>query len=323
MANKSTELTVQEQQQLLLNPSYQMIKQFELQQRMAQMYVQSTIVPDTYRGNIGNCAIAIDMAQRMGANPIMVMQNLYIVHGNPAWSSKFLIACINTSGRFTPLRYQFYGKRGTDQYGCRAYAYEKGDKEHKDALCGIWVTIEMAKKEGWTTKNGSKWNTMPDQMLVYRAAAFWARAYAPEISMGFLTKEEIEDAVIIDDLPDAAPTLATEPEPPVDNLPEETAAPATVSEASADDNAGADNGKEPNKTSYRAPENHQDAAPAPKPQDKVSEAIGKQASTSKTAKELHEQYMQQKKQDEQQAVEAPANVDTETGEILNNDNQEQ
>jgi hypothetical protein len=321
MASKSTELTVQEQQQLLLNPSYQMIKQFELQQRMAQMYVQSTIVPDTYRGNIGNCAIAIDMAQRMGANPIMVMQNLYIVHGNPAWSSKFLIACINTSGRFTPLRYQFYGKRGTDQYGCRAYAYEKGDKEHKEALCGIWVTIEMAKKEGWTTKNGSKWNTMPDQMLVYRAAAFWARAYAPEISMGFLTKEEIEDAVIIDEIPSIAPAPSgdNEPEPPIDNQPEGTTDNATVTEPSANDN-----GKEPNKTSYRAPENHQDAAPAPKPQDKVAEALGKQSSTSKTAKELHEQYKQQKQQAEQQAEEeTPTNVDPETGEILNNDNQEQ
>lgn len=313
MANKSTELTVQEQQQLLLNPSYQMIKQFELQQRMAQMYVQSTIVPDTYRGNIGNCAIAIDMAQRMGANPIMVMQNLYIVHGNPAWSSKFLIACINTSGRFTPLRYQFYGKRGTDQYGCRAYAYEKSDKEHKEALCGIWVTIEMAKKEGWTTKNGSKWNTMPDQMLVYRAAAFWARAYAPEISMGFLTKEEIEDAVIIDEIPSITPAPGdNEPVPVIDNLPEETT-----------DSVNEDNDKEPNKTAYRAPENHQDAAPAPKPQDKVAEALGKQSNTSKTAKELHEQYMQQKQQDEQQQEDVPANVDTETGEILNNDNQEQ
>lgn len=59
----------------------------------------------------------------------------------------------------------------------------------------------MAKAEKWTEKNGSKWLTMPDQMLMYRAAAFWQRAYAPEISMGFLTKEEYEDAEIVDDKP--------------------------------------------------------------------------------------------------------------------------
>ena len=155
---------------------------------------------------------------------------------------------------------------------------------------------------------------MPDQMLVYRAAAFWARAYAPEISMGFLTKEEIEDAVIIDESPAVTPpSTDNEPEPPVDNLPDEQTDGTVMPD-------------EANKTPYRAPENHQGAAPAPKPQDKVAEAISRQG-TSKTAKELHEQYMQ-KKQDEQQQEDAPSNVDTEvdteTGEILNNsDNKEQ
>lgn len=190
---ESQDLTVQETRELYSNPAYQAQKAFELQQRMAKMYVSSTIVPDTYRGNLGNCVIAIDMAQRMHANPLMVMQNLYIVHGNPAWSSKFLISCINMSGRFTPLRYEFAGKRGTQQYGCRAYAYEKSDKEHKEALYSTWITMEMADKEGWTKKQGSKWLSMPDQMLMYRAAAFWSRAYAPEIAMGFLTKEEADD----------------------------------------------------------------------------------------------------------------------------------
>lgn len=215
---KSTELTVQETRELLLNPAYQAQKTFEMQQRMANMYVQSTIVPQAYRGNIGNCVIAIDMAQRMQANPLMVMQNLYIVNGNPAWSSKFLVSCINMSGRFTPLRYQFTGKKGTPQYGCRAYAYEKNDVAHKEPLCSVWITMEMAEKEGWTKKAGSKWLTMPDQMLIYRAAAFWSRAYAPEISMGFLTKEEVEDAVyeeIID-----TPIVSTygEPEPAKEDI---------------------------------------------------------------------------------------------------------
>ena len=63
-------------------------------------------------------------------------------------------------------------------------------------------TMGMAKAEGWTTKNGSKWKSMPSQMLRYRAAAFWQRVYCPEISMGLLTKEEvddIQDAEIVDE----------------------------------------------------------------------------------------------------------------------------
>jgi len=176
-----------------LTPIGQQVKKFEVQQRMAQMYATSTIVPDTYRGNIGNCVIAIDMAMRMNANPLMVIQNLYIVHGNPSFSSKFLIATINASGRFTPLRYEFRGEEGKDNYSCRVFAYESWDKEHKEPLFGDWVSIDMAKKEGWYSKNGSKWQTMPNQMLRYRAAAFWQRVYCPEISMGLMTTEEIED----------------------------------------------------------------------------------------------------------------------------------
>ena len=176
-----------------LTPIGQQVKKFEIQQRMAQMYSTSTIVPDTYKGNIGNCVIAIDMAMRMNANPLMVIQNLYIVHGNPSFSSKFLIATINASGRFTPLRYEFRGKEGTDGYACRVYAYESWDKEHKDPLFGDWVSIEMAKKEGWFDKRESKWKSMPNQMLRYRAAAFWQRVYCPEISMGLMTSEEYED----------------------------------------------------------------------------------------------------------------------------------
>ena len=76
---------------------------FEAMQRNAKLFSGSSIVPQQYRGvcNLGNCFIASDMAIRMGANPLMVMQNLYIVHGNPAWSAQFLIAAFNRSGCFS------------------------------------------------------------------------------------------------------------------------------------------------------------------------------------------------------------------------------
>ena len=53
--------------------------------------------------------------------------------------------------------------------------------------------MQMAKDEGWSTKNGSKWKTMPEQMLRYRSASFFGRIYAPEILMGFKTTDEVED----------------------------------------------------------------------------------------------------------------------------------
>lgn len=166
------------------------LQSFELMQRVSKAFAASDLVPQTYRGNLPNCMIAMDMAQRIGANPLMVMQNLYIVHGTPGWSSKFLIATINACGRFSSLRYEWKGEPGKDDFGCRAWALERDTGERLD---GIWVTWKMVKAEGWDSKNGSKWKTMPDQMFVYRAAAFWQRAYAPELAMGLQTTEEIGD----------------------------------------------------------------------------------------------------------------------------------
>lgn len=176
-----------------LSPAGQLEKEFAVIQRKGQMFASSTIIPDAYKGNVGNCVIALEMANRMGAVPLMVMQNLYIVHGNPAFSSKFLIASINASKRFSPLRFEFKGEEGKPDYGCRCFAYEAHDRDHNEPLYGDWITMDMADKEGWLNKQGSKWKSMPNQMLRYRAAAFWQRVYCPEISMGLLTVEELND----------------------------------------------------------------------------------------------------------------------------------
>lgn len=163
---------------------------FDLIQRTAKLFASSNIVPTQFQNNLPNCVIAVDMALRMGANPLMVCQNLYVVHGRPAWSAQFLIATINQSGRFSAIRYEFQGKQGTDEWGCKAVATELATKEK---LEGPLITIGLAKKEGWYGKNGSKWQTMPELMLRYRAAAWFVRAYAPEIAMGLQTAEEVKD----------------------------------------------------------------------------------------------------------------------------------
>lgn len=165
-------------------------KLFELAQRKANVYAKSSLVPKEYQNNIGNVLIAENMARRMGADTLMVMQNLYVVHGKPGWSAQFLIATFNSCGRFSAIKYEFTGDPGTDDFGCSAYAVELSTGE---IVQGTKITIGMAKKEGWVGKNGSKWQTMPEQMMRYRAATFLIRATAPEIGMGLLTKEELDD----------------------------------------------------------------------------------------------------------------------------------
>jgi hypothetical protein len=168
-------------------------------QRKATVYAKSSLVPKEYQNNIGNVLIATNMAHRMNADILAVMQNLYVVHGKPGWSAQFLIATFNSCGRFAAIKYRFSGTEGTDSWGCVAHSKELATNE---LIEGTKVTMEMAKKEGWISKNGSKWQSMPEQMLRYRAATFLIRATAPEIAMGIMTREEIVD---IEGLPECDP----------------------------------------------------------------------------------------------------------------------
>lgn len=206
--------------------------QFDTMQRVCKLFASSELVPDMYKASdknpmdkaMANCMIAIEIAQRIGASPLMVMQNMVPIYGKPSWSSKFLVATVNTCGRFNPLQYrftekgmlgmvdytdyvwdnatrskravlkQFDGKKIMD-IECVAYTTAKGSGK---VLESSPVSVRLAIQEGWYTKNGSKWQTMTRQMLMYRAASFWTSAYAPELSMGMKTVEEYQDIQDVD-----------------------------------------------------------------------------------------------------------------------------
>lgn len=163
---------------------------FEVAQRMAKALAASSIVPKDYQGNIANVMVAMEYANRLGASVLAVMQNLDIVRGRPALRGSFLIGTVNASGRFSPIRYRWQGEEGTDSWGCRAVAV---DRESGEECVGPLVTIGLAKREGWHSKDGSKWKTIPELMLMYRAGAWWTRVYCPELSLGLHTTDEIED----------------------------------------------------------------------------------------------------------------------------------
>ena len=154
----------------------------------AKLLSRDPFIPDTHRGNVPACFSAIRMSNKFNMDPMSVMQSMYFIHGKMGFSSTFIIACINASGRFTPLRFEFAGEG--DDRSCIAYCR---DKESNEMLKSVRVSIAMAKKEGWAGKRGSKWDTMPDLMLQYRSATFFGRAYAPDYLMGVHTKEEIQD----------------------------------------------------------------------------------------------------------------------------------
>lgn len=238
MEAKENQLVVQQQSSPVVFNFFDP-QQFETMQRVCKMFANSELVPDMYKVSdknpeakaIANCMIAISMSMRVGADPLMIMQNMVIIYGRPSWSSKFLVATVNTCGRFNPLQYRFtekgmlgkvdyteyekvwtQGQNGKGYYKnnaktttfdgtkvmdieCIAFTTAKGSDK---VLESSPVSIRMAVQEGWYTKNGSKWQTMTKQMLMYRAASFWTNAYAPELSMGMKTEDEVRDIIDVE-----------------------------------------------------------------------------------------------------------------------------
>lgn len=161
---------------------------FKMAYQMAKALSQSTIVPQHFQRNEANCLVAISQAQKMNIDPFTVMQNMYMIQGKISWKSSFLIAMINASGKYdTELQFEEEEKAG-EPYSCRCWTTKDGRR-----VDGIKVTMDMAEKEGWTKKNGSKWKTLPGLMLRYRAASFFANLNCPELTSGFYTREEMLD----------------------------------------------------------------------------------------------------------------------------------
>jgi len=207
---------------------------FELMQRAARLLAASTLVPAQYRqfnekkrgseidiienpSAIANCVVALNMAQRMRADPLMVMQNLYVVEGRPSWSSQWIIAAINGCGRFSPLRFELtdLGEKEVEYSVTEWVDRQRVNKKLKTTIrnwqCVAWaielatgdrvdspkVSMEMAVKEGWYGKSGSKWQTMEEVMLRYRTASFFGKLYAPELLMGMQSVEEAQDIMTL------------------------------------------------------------------------------------------------------------------------------
>ena len=187
--------------------------------RAAQMFASSDLVPAAYKNKPENCFIAIEMSDRMGISPFAMLQSLVIIQGKPSMEAKLIIALVNDSGVFTDsLDFEVVGNDPhAKDFKVRAFATMK--KTGKQCL-GPWITYQMVEGEGWLGKQGSKWKTMPDLMFRYRAASYFAKIYAPNITMGMQTREEMEDSKPIDITPERPEAPMLVPAPTVTEQPE-------------------------------------------------------------------------------------------------------
>lgn len=196
----------------LLNP-----QTFQRVWSMATSLAECDLLPKNYHGKPANVLIAMEASRVMKMSLLQVVQNLQVIEGKPGWSASFIIGAINATRRFSPLQFE-YEDRGEKRINYVEYVWSPQDQRKRpqerttdpmrDRACraiafdaqgrpyeGPWVSIEMAVMEGWYFRNGSKWRTMGDVMLAYRSAAFFGRLYAPEITMGLLTDDEVREVV--------------------------------------------------------------------------------------------------------------------------------
>lgn len=178
------------------------VKKFELEQRKAKAFVATDFFPAHLRkgdkeATIGAAIIVLDLAQRMNLGALEVAQSIYIIHGKPSFETKFLVARLNSSGLLKGRLNTILSPDGQSAH-CEAVDAQTGQ-----LLRGTTITMDMARREGWLSKNGSKWQTMPELMMKYRAQSFFINEFFPEVKYGLKTSDEAEDTNEIKEMPKA------------------------------------------------------------------------------------------------------------------------
>jgi hypothetical protein len=149
---------------------------------------KSGLLPEHFKDKPASVLIALAMARRLREDPFVVLQSVHVIHGKPGFSAQYVIARANLSGVFsTPIQFEETGKG--DELAVRAYA----TLASTNTVVEFTVSMEMAKAEGWATRAGNKYKTMPGLMLRYRAATFLVRLFAPQVMLGMQTAEELRD----------------------------------------------------------------------------------------------------------------------------------
>jgi hypothetical protein len=219
--------------------------------RLAAELAASNIIPERYQQKPANVLVALMRSARLGVDPFSYMETTYAVGGRTGHEAKFIVALINNSKKFkTPLLYRFEGetKRVPDgtidpasDRKCTAYAILR----ESDIEVAQSVDLKMAFREGWATKapkdarlsvKNNKWQSMTDEMLQYRAAAFFGKMYCPELTMGLNTRDELEDNISDGEAVEISETGKDifEKGVPVDTAPEPIVDPANMVAAPAE-----------------------------------------------------------------------------------------
>lgn len=138
------------------------------------------MVPAVYRAKPANAAAAILYGAELGLNPIQSLQQIFVVHGQPAIYARTAVALAKRHGVMVETV-----TSTDDQVTVRASDTRTGQVEES-----TW-TPQRAEKAGFTSNK--KYATEPQAMLWAKAAMEVCRRIAPDVLLGIpYSREELE-----------------------------------------------------------------------------------------------------------------------------------
>jgi hypothetical protein len=153
--------------------------------RLAKAFSMSGMVPGHFQGKPEACLVAMLYAEQLGEHPMLLFQEISVIKGRPNTSARFAISRVNKSGLLKgTITWQSKGQGAALEVTARATLRETGE------VITATVTMKEAVADGWT-KN-EKYQSIPEQMLRWRAATRLINLYMPEVLFGLGVREEAE-----------------------------------------------------------------------------------------------------------------------------------
>lgn len=162
---------------------------------------QSEIIPQKFRGKAPSIYSVLEATRNLkGVSVTQAMSHMHDIKGNIGMDAQLMNALLTNSGLIKGVvdyeetidgESTFNGQKMANHV-CVAAVHCFDGKIRKSTP----VDYRMAIAEGWWGKSGSKWQTMPKNMLRKRAVSFLVRDYFPGITMGIPIIDELQDSTI-------------------------------------------------------------------------------------------------------------------------------
>ncbi|MGV0438889.1 hypothetical protein ACUY2L_06920 [Corynebacterium mastitidis] len=151
----------------------------EAAHKLATALCNTAMVPQVFRGKPDDAAAAILYGAELGLKPQQALQQVFVVHGQPAIYARTMAGLLKAKG------YVFETVESTDESVTVTGTSPRGETE-----TSTW-SIDRAKKAGYTSNK--KYASDPQAMLYAKALSEVCRKLAPDVLLGIrYTAEDLE-----------------------------------------------------------------------------------------------------------------------------------